>query len=334
MKCLAVLTVMALVSGATAQAPESSGIPGIRTIEDLDKAAVFSFAIMSDNNSDSPKTAPEFARMVKWIAEAGDAFVIGLGDHLDKGLGRSFLDFVAENKWWHDHFYPNVADHENHFYGKGQGDWGAGKKIFDEVDLRSRKGVEIRPNGAEYYAKIPVKGYTVHLIQLSYPDEPPDPDVAFRPDSRKYLADTIKKIDKGEKDIIIACAHSRYGWWTYLLSDEQRKVVMEKADLVLSATVHVFARIPVDGYEERGALCVNTGSITYPRFFTPPGYVQVHVLENPLRLVVQYIHANLEQRQLQSGEYAWLKYINGKIEPAKFAADMALGTQAGASLIP
>jgi predicted phosphodiesterase len=309
---------MILAHGATAQSPESSGIPGIQTIEDLDKAAVFSFAIMGDSHNNSPKTAPEFARMVKWIKEAGDAFVIGLGDHVVKGLGRSFLDFLAENKWWHDQFYPNVADNENQFYGKGQDDWGAGKKIFDEVNLRSRKHVEIRPNGAEYYAKIPVKGYTVHLIQLSYPDEPPDPVIAFPPDSRQFLADTIRKINKGDKDIIIACAHSRYGWWTYLLSDEQRKVVMEKADLVLSATVHVYARIPVQGYKNRGALCVNTGSITNPRFFTPPGYVQVHVLGNPLRLVVQYIHANREKRELQSGEYAWLKYVNGKIEPARF----------------
>jgi hypothetical protein len=334
MKHVAVLIVMALVPGVTAQAPQSPGIRGICIIGDLDKAAVFSFAAMSDNHNDSPKTALDFGKMVKWIRESRDEFVIGLGDHLDKGLGRSFLDFLAENRWWHDHFYPNVADHENDFYGRGQWDWGAGKKILDEVDLRSRKGVEVRPNGAEYYARIRVKGYTVHLIQLSYPDEPPDPDVAFRPDSRRYLADTIEKIDKGEKDIIIACAHSRYGWWTYLLSDEQRKIVMEKADLVLSATTHVFARIRVEGYEDHGALCINTGSITYPRLLTPPGYVQVHVLEKPLRLVVQYVHANLEQRQLQSGEYAWVKYINGKIELARFAPGPLPGTESRTSSMP
>lgn len=334
MKCLSALIVMILVHVATAQAPKSPGMAGIRMIENLDKAAVFSFAIMSDNHSDSPKTAPEFARMVKWIQEAGDAFVIGLGDHVAKGLGRSFLDFLAENKWWHDHFYPAVADNDNQFYGKGQEDWGAGKKIFDEVSLRSRKHVEIRPNGAEYYAKIPVKGYTVHLIQLSYPDEPPDPAVAFPPESRQFLADTIRKIEKGDKDIIIACAHSRFGWWTFLLSDEQRKIVMEKADLVLSATVHVYARIPVQGYKNHGALCLNTGSITNPRFFTPPGYLQVHVLEKPLRLVVQYIHANLEQRQLQSGEYAWIKHVNGKIEPARFAPGPLPGTKSRTNSMP
>jgi hypothetical protein len=321
MKCLSALIVVVLLHAATAEGTQPSGLPGIRSIEDLDKAAVFSFAIMSDNHSDSPKTAPEFARMVQWIQEAGDAFVIGLGDHVAKGLGRSFLDFLAENKWWHDHFYPAVADNDNQFYGKAQDDWGAGKKIFDEVNLRSRKHVAIRPNGAEYYAKIPVKGYTVHLIQLSYPDEPPDPEVAFPPESRQFLADTIRKIDKGEKDIIVACAHSRFGWWTFLLSDEQRKIVMEKADLVLSATVHVYARIPVLGYKDRGALCLNTGSITNPRFFTPPGYLQVHVLEKPLRLVVQYIHADREKRELQKDEYAWLKYINDKIQPANFPVE-------------
>jgi len=311
---------MTLLTIGSALASESSGLAGIRTIKDLDKAALFSFAIMSDNRSDSPKTAPEFARMVEWIKESGDEFVIGLGDHVASALGKSFLRFLAENKWWHDHFYPNVADYENEFYGRGQWDWGAGKKIFDEVGLRSRKGVEIRPNGAEYYARIPVKGYTIHLIQLSYPDEPADANVAFPPDSRKYLVETIKRINKGEKDVIIACAHSRYGSWIGLLTEKQRKVVMENADLVLSATTHVFARIRVEGYEDRGALCINTGSITYPRFFSPPGYVQVHVLENPLRLVVQYIRADREERELQSGEYAWLKYIGGKIEQAKFPA--------------
>jgi hypothetical protein len=296
-----------------------SALASIRTVEDLDKAAVFSFALMSDNKSDSPKTAREFANMVKWVKESGDSFVVGLGDHVARGLGDSFLQFLAENKWWHEHFYPNVADHENYYYGESQGDWGAGRKIFDAVSLGSRPGVKIRENGAEYYAKIAVNGYTVHLIQLSFPDEPADPEVAFKPDSRKYLVETIRGIEKGEKDIILAGAHSRYGSWIGLLSEEQRKTVMEKADLVLSATTHVFMRIQVEGYEDHGALCLNTGSITYPLFFAIAGYVEVHVLENPLRLVVQYIHADGDRRELQSDDYAWIKKLGGKIEPAKFA---------------
>lgn len=297
---------------------EGADLSQIRTIKDLDKTAAFSFAIMSDNKSDSPKTSPLFGKMVEWIADAGDRFVIGLGDHVAQGLGDHFLRFLDENQWWHDHFYPNVADHENGYYGKGQWDWGAGKKIFEAVDLKSKKGVKIRDNGAEYYAKIEMTGWTIHLIQLSYPDQPEDPEIAFRPDSREYLVETIQGIKKGDKDIIIACAHSCYGSWIGLLSKEQQKVVMEKADLVLSATTHIFTRIFVTEWGDSGALCINTGSITYPRFFAPPGYVQVHVLENPTRLIVQYIQVKADERKLQPTPYAWIKQINGKIEPAIF----------------
>jgi len=309
-----------------ASASEPSELAAIRTIEDLDRLAAFNFAIMSDNKGDSPKNSTQFARMVEWIEKSGDMFVIGLGDHLYKPEENSFLPFLSENKWWHDHFYPNVADGENEYYGRGQGDWGAGKKIFDLVGLSSRKHVRIRPNGAEYYARIAVKDYTVHLVQLSFPDEPADPQLAFPPDSRKYLVETIQRIEKGEKDIIIACAHTRFGYWTGLLSKEQRKVVMAKADLVLSATMHIFGRIPVRGYQDRGAICINTGSITYPRFSSPPGYVQVHVLENPARLIVQYIRVDTEQRKLQPTPFAWIKHIGGKIEPAKFPASIINAT--------
>jgi hypothetical protein len=300
-------TIAIILLVARASASGITDLASVRTIEELDKLAAFSFAIMSDNRGDSPKNSREFARMVRWIEKSGDRFVIGLGDHVCRGVEASFLAFLTENKWWHEHFYPNVADGENAYYGRGQWDWGAGRKIFDVVALRSRRGVRIRPNGAEYYATIGVKGYTVHLIQLSFPDQPADPQIAFKPDSRRYLVETILGIEKGEKDIIVACAHTRYGSWVGLLSGEQRKVVMEKADLVLSATTHIFARIPVEGYENRGVLCINSGSITYPRFFFPPGYVQVHVLENPLRLLVQYIRVNAEQRKLQPYPYAWMK---------------------------
>ncbi len=297
---------------------EGADLSQIRNIKNLDKAAVFSFAIMSDNKSDSPKTSPLFGKMVEWIADAGDKFVIGLGDHVAQGLGDHFLRFLAENQWWHDHFYPNVADHENGYYGRGQWDWGAGKKIFEAVNLKSKKGVNIRENGAEYYAKIEVNGWTIHLIQLSYPDEPEDPKLAFREDSREYLVDTVRSIKKGDKDIIIACAHSCYGSWIGLLSEEQQKIVMEKADLVLSATTHIFTRIVATEWGDSGALCINTGSITYPRFFAPPGYVQVHVLENPAKLIVQYIRAKAEERELQPAPFAWIKYMGGRIEPADF----------------
>lgn len=293
-------------------------IEGVNTILDLDRMSVFSFAIMSDNKGDSPENGKQFKNMVKWIKESDDKFVIGLGDHVKKGWENSFLNFLKEDKWWHENFYPNVADGENEFYGESQGDWGTGAPILDEVTLSKRSNVKIRDNGCEYYAIIPVKGYTIHLIQLHYSDEPEEANIAFKEDSKKYLLDVLKSIKKGPRDIIIAGAHSRTGFWIDQLSDEQKKVVMDKCDLVLSATTHFFERKVIPGYEDSGPLLINTGSITYPSSYCPYGYVQVHVLRKPLSLVVQYINAGLPSRELQHSEYAFIKVVGDRIRETDF----------------
>jgi len=290
----------------------------IGTIEELDRAAVFNFAIMSDNRGDSPSNSSHFARMVSWISESNARFVIGLGDHVKKGRENSFLTFLQCNTWWHNNFYPNAADGENEFYGKNQGDWGAGGKIFNAVDLYQRKNVLIRKNNCEYYARISIDEYTVHLIQLHYPDQPPESEKAFPEDSRNYLTTILESVEKGPKDIIIACAHSRMGFWTHKLSDDQLAVVMDKCDLVLSATTHYFERIMLPGYENSRVLFINTGSITFPRN-CPFGYVEVHVIENPLRLVVQYIDAGFEKRKLQRYRaFSSMKVIGGPVMYPRF----------------
>ncbi|MCD6328219.1 5'-nucleotidase C-terminal domain-containing protein [bacterium] len=290
----------------------------MQTIAELDETAAFNFTIMSDNKGDSPASKPEFARMVKWIEESRSAFVIGLGDHVKRGWRNDFLEFLDENAWWKQNFYPNVADGENEFYGKNQGDWGAGAPILDTVDLSTQSNTTIRKNGCEYYSKINVAGYTVHLIQLHYSDQPRDEAIAFTKDSRQYLIDTLRSIEKGEKDIVIAAAHTRTGFWINQLSDEERPVVMDKCDLVLSATTHFFERKIIPEYENSGPLFINTGSITYPSRYCPPGYVHVHVLENPTRLIVQYINASRPQREMQHDEYAFEKVIGGRITSADF----------------
>ena len=293
-------------------------VRGVSTIEDLDLVAVFSFAVMSDNKGDSPSSSPRFAHMAAWMEQSGDRFVIGLGDHVKKGMKNSFLPFIRENTWWHENFYPCVADGENEYYGRGQDDWGAGGAIFREIGLAGRPTVTIRENGCEYYARIQADGFTIHLIQLHFPDEPAKSSIAFPKESRRWLAATLQSIHKGPKDIVIACAHSRYGFWNTVLSNKQRKTVMEKCDLVFSATTHYWERIVVRGYEHDGALLLNTGSITFPRN-SPYGYVEVHVLENPLRLVAQYIDADREKRLLRDyGEYAYVKVVGGPVAMAKF----------------
>ena len=286
----------------------------ITSIKDLDKQAVFSFAVMSDNKGDSPSNRVEFKRMVNWIENANDRFVIGLGDHVKKKRENSFLKFVKENNWWKYHFYPNIADGENEYYGKGQGDWGAGGKLLSHCNLTNRENTTIRANGAEYYSVLGYGEYKIHLIQLHYSDNPKDEKVAFNNDTKQYLMSVLSKINKTDKDIIIAAAHSRSGSWIELMSEADKKIIMKKVDLVFSATTHLFKRIILEGYENSGALCLNTGSITNSSGYAPPGYLQIHVLDNPTRLSVQYIDASKEKRGVQFNEFAFIKELNsGKI---------------------
>ena len=297
---------------------ESRGFPPIKTIQDLSEQAAFSFAIMSDNKGDSRKNSTENARMAKWIKDSNDQFVIGLGDHLKRGWDNSFLEMIKQDPWWNRNFYPNIADGENEYYGTCQEDRYAGGQLLKDMNFSQHKNVIIRDNGSEYYAKIPVNGYTVHLIQLHYPDSPENCYVAFSEDSRQYLSSTLKGIKKEPKDIIILGAHSRSGFWIGVLDDDTKKLVMEKADLVLSATTHYFQRKILTEYEHTGALLINTGSVNYPLAIpledSHGGYVQVSVLESPLRLVVQYINVeDLDDMELADRKHAIIKVIEGDI---------------------
>ncbi len=290
---------------------ENPSLTGIHNDKQLKAHTEFSFSVFSDNEGDSPAGMKSFSHMINWIKSDNDAFVIGLGDHVKKKGKDEFITFLHDNQWWQDHFYPCAADGENQYYGSSQADWGAGRAFFKEVSLQKRQSVTIRDNGVEYYARIPVKDWTVHLIMLHYPDQPPQDSIAFKSDSKAYLISTINSISKGKHDIIIACAHSQYGFWIDQLSPSQRKTVMEKCDLVLSGTTHFFSRKEVPGFEDHGALVLNTGSITRPLGYCPPGYLHVSVLQDGKTMVVQYSDASKGKETLQKGEYTFVKYLGG-----------------------
>lgn len=255
------------------------------TVRELAGAAAFTFCIVSDHNGDSPMTNLHFAKMDQWAKEHGDSFIIGLGDHVAHEPDP-FIPFIHSDPFWHAQFYPCAGDHDNEYYGTGEDDWGAGGALFNEVELSSRPWVSIRENGCEYYAQIPVGDWTVHLIILHYPDQPPDPAVAFPESSRQYLIDTLNGITRGPKDIVIAGAHSYNGRWVDVLSPAQQQVVMEKCDLVLAGTSHRYERYIHPGYGETGgALCLNTGSVTMG---TVDGYIECFVFDDPPRLVTIY----------------------------------------------
>ena len=296
---------------ANPQDPTMVGLPGVESIADLDRLADLHFAIMSDNKGDSPLSSVEFARMTAWMKEGNPAFMIGLGDHVKHRWENTFIPWLQSDPWWHEHFYPNVADGENEYYSPThrQSDYGEGAPILDLVALEAHASV-IRPNKSEYYAQIPVGDYTVHLIQMHFSDQPADAAVAFPESSRAWMMETVKGIKKGDKDLIIVAAHSRAGSWDMVLSPERRHFLLNKADLVLSATTHRFEAWVPEGFEAGAAVCINTGAVNYPGPMTPNGYVEIHLIES-VGVVGQYIDLTQTERRLQRGRFAWVKPKDG-----------------------
>ncbi len=279
------------------------------TIKDLDNEAVFSFSIMSDNKGYSVENTNMY-KCDKWIREAGDRFILGLGDHVKDNRTNQFLNLIKNDSLWHNHFYPNVADGENEFWGEEQGDLLAGAPILKYVDLDKRKNVKIRDNKCEYYAIEEYNGIKVHIIQLHYSDTPTDPQIAFNENSRQYLMDVLDSINKTDNDIIVVLAHT--GPWVNQLSEARKLKLMMKADLVLGATTHRYERYYFLGENiNTGAIAFNTGSVGNSGLDN--GFMQVHVLKNPTRIIVQYQKTRNDSRKLQGKGFAYEKIINGKI---------------------
>ena len=307
------LALTLLISGVILQSTgiAEEGLPGVESVDDLDRLADLHFAIMSDNKGDSPLSSVEFARMTAWIKEGHPAFMIGLGDHVKYRWENTFIPWLQSDPWWREHFYPNVADGENEYYSPthSQSDYGEGAPILDLVALEAHANV-IRPNKSEYYAQISVGDYTVHLIQMHFSDQPMNAAVAFPESSQAWMMATLKDIEKREKDLIIVAAHSRTGSWDMVLSPERRQFLLNKVDLVLSATTHRFEVWVPEGFEGGDAVCINTGAVNYPGPMTPNGYVEIHLIKS-MGVVGQYIDLTQTGRRLQRGRFAWIKPKDG-----------------------
>ena len=307
------LALTLLISGVILQSTgiAEEGLPGVESVDDLDRLADLHFAIMSDNKGDSPLSSVEFARMTAWIKEGHPAFMIGLGDHVKYRWENTFIPWLQSDPWWREHFYPNVADGENEYYSPthNQSDYGEGAPILDLVALEAHANV-IRPNKSEYYAQISVGDYTVHLIQMHFSDQPMNAAVAFPESSQAWMMATLKDIEKREKDLIIVAAHSRTGSWDMVLSPERRQFLLNKVDLVLSATTHRFEVWVPEGFEGGDAVCINTGAVNYPGPMTPNGYVEIHLIKS-MGVVGQYIDLTQTGRRLQRGRFAWIKPKDG-----------------------
>ena len=102
------------------------------------------------------------------------------------------------------------------------------------------------------------------------------------------------------------------GAWFEQLSKERKAKLIKKADLLLGATTHVYKRYEILGNKkEKVALALNTGAVSNSH---DSGFVQVHVLKNPMRLVVQYQRTSNDTRELQQDNFAFEKKIKGKIK--------------------
>lgn len=134
--------------------------------------------------------------------------------------------------------------------------------------------------------------------------------MAFPETSRAWMIETLQGIDKGDRDLIVVAAHSRVGSWDMVLSPERRRILLDKADLVLSATTHNFQAWVPDGFAGSAAVCVNTGAVNFPGYLTPNGFVEIHVLPSGA-IVGQYVDLTQTTRRLQRGRFAWIKPRDG-----------------------
>lgn len=324
---LPILVVQVLLSltGVRGAIPASSaplmedGIIQLRpTIAALRARAAFSFAIVSDHKGHCPQSRKPMKNCVAQVAQLAPAFAVGLGDHLThrrdpKHWPNTFLDFLRDDPFWRRHFYPNIADGENAYYGQGQGDWGSGRGLTAYLDMYRWPEVALRHNGCEYYARIPVKKHVVHLIQLYFSDNPRDPAVAFTQDSRDYLVKTLQRIDKQPgRDLIVVGAHT--GNWPRVLSQSEREILLAKADLVLGATTHHFERY---SYGDAAALVINTGSAGFASR-CHNGWVSAHVFADPLAVLVQYQNADQPDLRVVAEPFGFVKVVDGRVFPMKF----------------
>jgi hypothetical protein len=122
--------------------------------------------------------------------------------------------------------------------------------------------------------------------------------------------DVLNGIHKSvENDIIVVLAHT--GAWVNMLSEERKIKLMNKADLILGATTHMFKRYHFLGTDvDTGAIALNTGAVGNSLV---SGFLQIHVLKNPTRMFIQYQHTKNESRELNRIGFAYEKVINGRI---------------------
>lgn len=310
-------TAIAVVALAVVHTPARAA----DTFEELGKAAVFTFALFSDNHGPSPFTAtrPGYSfvvhmdRMDQWMKENGDRFVVGVGDHTYHYYRDDpFIPFINADPFWQANFYPCIGNHDNKCYSNSESTWCGARPLFDEVGLCDRPWVYCRPDACDYHAQIPVGEWTVHVIHVNYSYDPPS--THFRQESRDFLINRLNSITRTGKEVVIATAHigtQTDGNWVSVLSAAEQSVVMQKCDIVLAGHTHRYQRYIHPSYGEMGgALCLNTACVTG----SDPDdcYVECFVFDNPPRVVPARQRIDdcaTPQLRTDSHNSAWSSYV-------------------------
>jgi hypothetical protein len=258
--------------------------------------------------------------------------------------------------FWREDFYVNTADHDVQYYTgpdaeAGQDNWGASWPFLEDAGLYDRDNVEfaderydwydewlsgidvdwewwdglegdypeedkLAGHAPDYYAQVERGGVTFHLVlghHAAFGDVSP---TGFPEQTKRFIAETVSDIDKGDDDVVITTAQSWSGNFVDQLSLERQREVVGTADFVLSGNQHEVAYYdrtsreylkwndePDFDYTDHPefpavALALNGGS---PHTGTHPGYFDIHVFTDPLRFTVQYIDTTTDERTLQRG---------------------------------
>jgi len=316
---------------------------------DLLKAmSLFTFAIMGDNKGAGLENR-HFSNCVNQINDLDAKFIVGMGDDLSNSSYMGFLNFTATNEFWNTNFWPNVADGENRHYSGSQATWGGGRPIYDHFSLTNRPGVTVLPFGEEkpgensvsYYVPLVVTNadtnanVAIHLVQMTFSDQPTDTSQSFRDETREFLTNTLTSIDKsGGRDITLAVAHSLSGYWINVLNSTRKNIVLSECDIALAATTHYYGRPANHG--TNATLELNTGHCgAYNSSESTSGFLAGYVIDDPLCLLLMYTRTTENTMSIQPyttdfngqiGTYA--KFIeSGNIYEVEFGQDYSPPSQ-------
>ncbi|MCU0858816.1 MAG: carbohydrate binding domain-containing protein, partial [Pontiellaceae bacterium] len=185
----------------------------------------------------------------------------------------------------------------------------------------------------DYYAKVSISGYNVHMLNLHFADHydgsiggSADPSYGLVEATQAFMQSKLESLAavKTDSDIIVVLAHSTGGDFVDQgrINSTRKTLLLSTADLCVSATTHKFGWWDRYKTYDNGNAAVSYNSGSVGNSGDQNGYMDVHVLSNPTRITIQYIstvkssrtlHTGVLGSQPDSGKYGTpiIKRING-----------------------